>query len=109
MPPELLSAALLHSAHDGMQDQVFDPLVGGLAPADEALRGFVRKLEPELRAVGDFEAVEESATRLLRDGTGAERQRAAFRAEGMPGVRRLLDATIVADHGRSGEPITTNR
>lgn len=108
VPPELLSAALLHSAHDGMQDQVFDPLVGGLAPADEALRGFVRKLEPELRAVGDFEAVEESATRLLRDGTGADRQRAAFRAEGMPGVRRLLDATIVADHGRSGEPITSN-
>lgn len=108
VPSELLSAALQHSAHFGMREQVFDPLAGGLAPADEALRRFLRMLEPDLEAEGDLDAVEESATRLLRVGTGAERQRAVFRAEGLPGVRRLLDATIVADHGRSGEPIASN-
>jgi glutamate---cysteine ligase / carboxylate-amine ligase len=107
VPPELLSAALQHSAHFGMREEVFDPLSGGLAPAGEVLRGFLRMLEPDLRAEGDLEAVEESAGRLLREGTGAERQRAAFEREGLPGVRRLFDATIVADRGRNDEPITS--
>jgi carboxylate-amine ligase len=107
VPPELLSAALQHSAHFGMREQVFDPLSGGLAPAGEVLRGFVRMLEPDLQAEGDLDAVEESATRLLREGTGADRQRAAFEREGMAGVRRLFDATIVADRGRNDEPIAS--
>ncbi|RZS64477.1 carboxylate-amine ligase [Agromyces ramosus] len=107
VPPELLSAALLHSAHFGMRASVFDPISGGLAPAADALNGFIRRLERELTESGDLDAVQEAAARLLRDGTGAERQRAAFEREGMAGVRRLFDATIVADHGRNGEPITS--
>ena len=107
VPPELLSAALLHSAHFGMRAQVFDPISGGLAPAADALNGLIRRLERELTESGDLDAVQEAAARLLRDGTGAERQRAAFEREGMAGVRRLFDATIVADHGRNGEPITS--
>ncbi len=109
VPPELLSAALQHSAHFGMRERVFDPISGGLAPAGEVLTGLVRKLESELRAAGDFEAVQEAVGRLLRDGTGAARQRAAFRSDGMAGVRRLLDETIVAGHGRHGEPTTSER
>ena len=107
VPPELLSAALLHSAHFGMRAQVFDPISGGLAPAADALNGLIRRLEGELTESGDLDAVQEAAARLLRDGTGADRQRAAFERDGMAGVRRLFDATIVADHGRNGEPITT--
>jgi len=109
VPPELLSAALLHSAHYGMRERVFDPLTGGLAPAAEVLTGLMRKLEHELHDAGDLELVAETSRRLLRDGTGADRQRAAFKLEGMAGVRRLLDATITADQGRSGEPTTSNR
>lgn len=107
VPPELLSAALQHSAHYGMREQVFDAISGGLAPAAEALNGFVRLLEAELRDAGDLDMVTEAAARLLRDGTGAERQRAAFQEAGMAGVRRLLDATITADHGRNGEPLAS--
>ena len=102
MPSELLSATLLHSAHYGMRERVFDPLSGGLAPAGEVLTGFVRMLDAELREAGDLELVQEVAGRLLRDGTGAERQRNAFKLEGMAGVRRLLDATVVADRGGNG-------
>jgi len=109
VPSELLSAALLHSAHFGMRERVFDPLSGGLAPADETLTGFVRMLEAELHGAGDLELVKEVSGRLLRDGTGAERQRDAFKLEGMPGVRRLFDETIVADQGRNGEPTTSKR
>jgi carboxylate-amine ligase len=108
VPPELLWAALLHSAHFGMRERVFDPLTRGLAPAGEALTGFVRKLEVELAEAGDLEAVSDAAARLLHDGTGADRQRAAFQRAGMAGVRRLIDSTIVADHGRNGEPMTSN-
>jgi carboxylate-amine ligase len=108
VPPELLSAALLHSAHFGMRERVFDPVTGGLAPAGEALTGFVRKLELELAETGDLEAVSDAAARLLHEGTGADRQRAAFQRAGIAGVRRLIDSTIVADHGRNGEPMTSN-
>jgi carboxylate-amine ligase len=108
VPPELLSAALLHSAHSGMRERVFDPVTGGLAPADEALTGFVRILSSELEEAGDLEAASDAARRLIRDGTGAERQRRAFHRDGMAGVRRLLDATIVADHSRNDEPTASN-
>lgn len=109
VPPELLSAAVFHSAHVGMREQVFDPPTSGLAPAGEALNGLVRILELELTESGDLEAVSEAVARLLRDGTGAERQRAAFKRAGMPGVRRLLDATVTSVQGRNGEPTTSNR
>lgn len=108
VPPELLSAALQHSAHYGMRAQVFDPISGGLASGSDALGGFVRLLEAELHEAGDLDAVTETTARLLRDGTGAERQRAAFRTAGMAGVRGLLDATITAHHGRNGEPLASS-
>ena len=103
VPPELLSAALVHSAQFGVQHEVFDPVSGGLAPAADALNGFIRVLERELTESGDLDAVREASARLLRDGTGADRQRAAFTQGGLPGVRALLDATIVVDR-RNGEP-----
>jgi len=94
MPSELLSAALLHSAHHGMSRQVFDPLVGALAPAQECLGRFVRMLEPELEELGDLALAREAVARLRVDGTGAARQRAAFQHGGLPGLRRLLSATM---------------
>lgn len=109
VPPELLAAALQHSAHYGMRRDVFDPISGGLAPSADAMNGLVRMLEAELHAAGDLEAVREATARLLRDGTGAERQRSAFQRGGMPGLRKLLESTITADHGRNGEPLTAAR
>ncbi|MGO4784136.1 carboxylate-amine ligase [Cryobacterium sp. W22_MBD10_FK3] len=94
MPSELLSAALLHSAHHGMSQQVFDPLFGGLAPAQDCLGRFMRMLEPELVGSGDVELATEAAARLAVDGTGAARQRAAFRRGGLPELRRLLSAAL---------------
>ena len=85
VPPELLSAALLHSAHFGMRATGLRPVSGGLAPAADALNGFIRRLERELTESGDLDAVQEAAARLLRDGTGADRQRAAFEREGHGG------------------------
>lgn len=108
VPPELLSAAVFHSAHHGMRAEVFDPISGGLAPAGDVLRRFVQMVAGELEEEGDLQTVESSMRRLIRTGTGAERQRAAYAIDGMAGVRRLLDATIVANQGRSGERTTSN-
>ena len=109
VPPELLSAALLHSAHFGMRERIFDPDDRRTRSRRGRMAGLVPTARTGTDGFGDLEPVQDAAARLVRDGTGAERQRAAFRAEGMAGVRKLFDATIVADQPRSGEPTTSNR
>ena len=96
VPSELLSAALLHSAHHGMRQQVFDPVTGALAPAQDCLNGLVRMLESELVDSGDAAPVRDAVARLAVDGTGAERQRAAFRHGGIQGVRRTLSISLTS-------------
>ena len=96
VPSELLSAALLHSAHHGMRHQVFDPVTGALAPAQDCLNGLVRMLESELVDSGDAAPVRDAVARLAVDGTGAERQRAAFRHGGIQGVRRTLSTSLTS-------------
>ncbi|MET0956543.1 MAG: hypothetical protein ABWY68_11390, partial [Cryobacterium sp.] len=96
VPSELLSAALLHSAHHGMRHEVFDPVTGALAPAHDCLSGLVRMLESELVESGDIAPVRDAVARLAADGTGAERQRAAFRHGGIQGVRRTLSSSIMS-------------
>ena len=96
VPSELLSAALLHSAHHGMRHEVFDPVTGALAPAQDCLNGLVRMLESELVDSGDAAPVRDAVARLAVDGTGAERQRAAFRHGGIQGVRRTLSTSLTS-------------
>lgn len=94
--PELLNAALLHSAHSGMSEDVVDPVLGELRPAADVLRTCIELLEPALEATGDLAAVREGAERLLREGTGGARQREAFARGGMPALRELYEATFAA-------------
>ena len=51
-------------------------------------------LEPELSEAGDLDFVMDAVARLVVDGMGAVRQRAAFRSCGLPELRRLLSTTI---------------
>ena len=97
VPTELLSAAILHAAHFGMRRDVFSPLTGTLAPAGECLEGLLRMLRGELEEAGDLEAATETAARLLAEGTGAERQRAAFHRGGLPSLGRLLAGGSTSD------------
>lgn len=99
VPTELLSAAILHAAHSGLRRQVFDPPTGALAPAGRSLTGLLRMLEDELIEAGDFDAVTETIARLLADGVGATRQRAAFDRGGLPQLGRLLATSITGDLG----------
>jgi carboxylate-amine ligase len=96
VPPELLSAATLHSAHTGLSGTAFDPASGYLVPAPALVRRLERYLAEPLERMGDREVVRELVERLLRDGTGAARQVEAWRRNGIAGLRRLYAATITA-------------
>ncbi|SIN89992.1 carboxylate-amine ligase [Agromyces cerinus] len=94
--PELLNASLMHSAHFGLSGEVLDPVLVELRPAAETLDRCIRVLQPALEAAGDLELARDGVARLLRDGTGAARQRAAFTADGMSGLRELYASTFSA-------------
>ncbi|MGR0221433.1 carboxylate-amine ligase [Agromyces sp. ZXT2-6] len=96
VPPELLSAAIVHSAHAGLSSTAFDPASGRLVSAPELVRRLERHLAEPLERMGDREVVHDLVERLLRDGTGAARQLAARRRNGIAGLRRLYASTITA-------------
>jgi carboxylate-amine ligase len=96
VPPELLSAAMVHSAHLGLSATAFDPVSGGLVSARDLIRRLEQYLAEPLEQMGDREVVHELLERLLRDGTGASRQLAAWRRNGIAGLRRLYASTITA-------------
>ncbi|MFB6612189.1 YbdK family carboxylate-amine ligase [Agromyces sp. NPDC056379] len=98
--PELLNASLMHSAHSGLSGGVLDPVLAELRPAGETLERCLSVLQPALEAAGDLELAREGVARLLVDGTGAARQRTAFAARGMPGLRELYGSTFAASASR---------
>ncbi|MFF2271694.1 YbdK family carboxylate-amine ligase [Agromyces sp. NPDC058136] len=95
--PELLDAALLHSARTGVTALVLDPVLGELRQADEVLDRAQSLLAPALEANGDAELVAQGFARVQREGTGATRQRAAFGAGGLPALRELYAETFAAE------------
>lgn len=72
---ERLRAARWHARRDALTGSLMDPADGRLAPARHALDTLVRRIGPALDQHGDRELVEDGIARLLREGTGAERQR----------------------------------
>ncbi|MFC9918303.1 carboxylate-amine ligase [Agromyces binzhouensis] len=104
VPPELLSAATLHAAHAGLSGGAFDPASGRLAPAHDLVHRLERHLAEPLERTGDRELVRQLLGRLLRDGTGASRQLAAWNRGGVAGLRRLFAATITARASTSSDP-----
>jgi glutamate---cysteine ligase / carboxylate-amine ligase len=80
--PSVLDAAVWQAARFGLSDELIDPETGRPEPAPTVVRAMLEVARPGLEAHGDWEETSELVTRLLTDGTGAERQRAAFRAGG---------------------------
>ena len=87
--PELLRAAMWHAARHGLCDTLVDP--GGTSqPARDVLHQLLRYVAPALDASDDTRQVTALTHRLLRDGTGAERQRAALADGGLQAVTDLI-------------------
>jgi carboxylate-amine ligase len=80
--PMALRAAKWRAARFGLEDQLFDPVTCRLVPASELILGMLDMLRPALEAEGDWDEMCELVGKLLHDGTGATRQRAAFARAG---------------------------
>ncbi|MET9830746.1 glutamate--cysteine ligase [Streptomyces sp. NPDC006385] len=87
--PELLQAAMWHAARHGLGDTLVDP-GGSLQRAGDVLYEFLRYVGRALDASGDTRQVTSLIHRLLQNGTGADRQRAALAEGGLRAVTDLI-------------------
>ena len=94
LEPHVLAAAYWRSAHDGLDGQAVDLGGHGCAPAVDLLRVFVDAIAPALREVGDFEFVTDELARIIEQGNGARRQRAAWNRRGQ--VSDVIEASAAA-------------
>jgi len=75
----VLRAAHWKAARDGLDGQAMDVTQGfATAPTSTVLGKWLELLQPALRELGDDEWVHAEVNRLLADGNGAMRQRAAW-------------------------------
>lgn len=82
VPCGLLGAAHWRAARSGLAGDGVDPLTGRHAPMSELADRLVAFAEPGLAAAGDLAAAQQGLARLRRLGTGAARQRLAYRRHG---------------------------
>ncbi|MFD1824221.1 MULTISPECIES: carboxylate-amine ligase [Mumia] len=95
---ELLRGARWHAARHGTADTLFDPGARELRPAEDVLAGLVAHVKDALVDARDLEVVQDGVARILREGTGADRQRRV-------GVDGDL-AAVVADLALRTDPDT---
>lgn len=94
-PPELLDAGLWHAGRDGFSGLLLDPRTNELTGGPAVVRALVEAIAPRLHETGDFGLVQDGIAARLGAGNGADRQRAAYRANGTRGIRTLLESTLV--------------
>jgi glutamate---cysteine ligase / carboxylate-amine ligase len=93
---EALLEASFAAHRDGLDARL--PLDGALRPAREVARATLALARPHARELGS-EAELEEVDRILAEGNGADRQRAAHGRGGMPEVLRTLVAEAAAPYG----------
>ncbi|MFD7169691.1 carboxylate-amine ligase [Streptomyces violascens] len=92
-PPELLQAAMWHAARHGLGTTLLD-LAGRPRPAGDVLVQLARHIAPALAEHGDGRHVDPLLHRLLREGTGADRQRHVLAEGGLPAlIDFIIDET----------------
>ncbi|MFI0812038.1 carboxylate-amine ligase [Streptomyces echinatus] len=77
--PEVLRAACWRAARDGLAGTGIDPLTGHLAAQTTLIEKLLHTIAPALRQHDDLDHTREQWQRLRTEGTGADRQRAAYR------------------------------
>ncbi|MEU9077943.1 glutamate--cysteine ligase [Kitasatospora sp. NPDC004745] len=88
--PELLAAAMWHSARHGCTGTVFDPTSDRLAPVADAVAALLDHTGPVIDGTGDGRHIAPALERLLREGNGARRQLRRLRTEGRTGLVAML-------------------
>jgi carboxylate-amine ligase len=92
--PELLQAAMWHAARHGTSATLIGP-DGRPCRAGDVVHRLLRHLAPALEASGDIRQVTALTQRLLRHGTGADRQRAALASGGLRAALDLITGESV--------------
>ncbi|MFF3504453.1 glutamate--cysteine ligase [Streptomyces sp. NPDC003247] len=87
--PELAQGAMWQAARHGLSGELIDP-AGRRRPAGDVVSGLLEHVGPALDAAGDTRGVTALVHRLLRQGTGAERQRRALTQGGLDAVLALV-------------------
>ncbi|WP_078630163.1 glutamate--cysteine ligase [Streptomyces roseochromogenus] len=77
--PEVLRAACWRAARDGLVGTGIDPLTGHLVAQTTLVERLLHTIAPALRQHDDLDRVRKQWQRLRGEGTGADRQRAAYR------------------------------
>jgi carboxylate-amine ligase len=95
-PPEIIAEASFRAGRDGIDATL--PNSDSLRPVPDIARAVVALVRPHARELGS-EAELEEIERILQDGNGANRQRAAYRRGGVSAVLDLLAGETAAPYG----------
>ena len=90
LPVELLRAATWPAARHGLDGDLFDPRERRSVPVSRLVDGLLTELEKPLRELGDLDLVTAGVERVLREGNGAARQRAALAQRELGAVLELV-------------------
>jgi glutamate---cysteine ligase / carboxylate-amine ligase len=92
--PELIRAATWRAARYGVGGELIDLEAGEALPAGEVINRFLARLRPALEELGDWAEVSALVGKVMKDGTGADRQR---RVLAQTGDRRAVVDYIVEE------------
>jgi carboxylate-amine ligase len=104
LPVPVLRSASWRAGRHGMGEQLFDPSTGALAPAWDVVDRLVAHVRPALEANGDLDVVRRGLDVVRRRGTGADRQRAAWRS-GSTLAQVLVSRAAGQARARPTEPV----
>ncbi|MEE1930762.1 glutamate--cysteine ligase [Streptomyces sp. TRM 70351] len=96
LDPQLSSACVWSAARYGLAGDGVDPFTGRRTPATALLQALLDHVAPHLAETGDAPTVQRLLKAVLAHGTGAERQRRAFRRGGPAAVAAYLAAQTEA-------------
>lgn len=90
----VLRSARWQAARFGLEGRLFDVRGGRPVPAHDLVRSMLDFVRPALTAFGEYDEVAGIVERTLREGNGAQRQRAL--AAGTADLRVLVDMAVTA-------------
>lgn len=99
-----IQSSLWAAASRGLDATIQHPQTNEPLAARDAVELLHRAVAPALQASGDLDFATAGLERLLRFGTGAARQRAAYAADGISGLRSLSEGAKPRMVTETGEP-----
>jgi carboxylate-amine ligase len=107
MPTPVLRLAAWRAALSGVDGMLLHPRTGRPERATGVVGDLLAHVRPALEAAGDDDLVAEGLRRILTEGTGADRQRTAFRRSGRLGdvVLDAAEATVAVRPSRVRVPV----